>query len=96
LMHDIHGQSVEMTKKMIPILKAEGFSFVKVTDVPAIRSKLSIGEPVEQGCYSTSLSRNVTSGTCVKTATSKWFVCESGGWDAVASGGNAACKSIAR
>ena len=39
-MHDVHGKTVDMMKKILPTLKAEGFKFAKLTDVPSVKRAL--------------------------------------------------------
>lgn len=37
LMHDIHDKTVDMMKQILPTLIAEGYKFVRVSDVPSVR-----------------------------------------------------------
>jgi peptidoglycan/xylan/chitin deacetylase (PgdA/CDA1 family) len=97
LMHDIHSPTVDMVKQLVPVLKAEGFKFVKVSDVPSIKSKIDAGQPAPETCFSSTLRKNVAAGSCVQSARdSKWYVCEEEAWSAVPSSTAPACKSLPR
>ena len=37
LMHDVHGKTVDMMKQILPTLKAEGYKFAALTDVPSVK-----------------------------------------------------------
>ena len=37
LMHDVHNKSVDMMKQILPTLKAEGYKFAALTDVPSVK-----------------------------------------------------------
>jgi peptidoglycan-N-acetylglucosamine deacetylase len=41
LMHDVHNKTVDMVKYMVPILKKEGYKFIRVDEVPNIKVSLS-------------------------------------------------------
>jgi peptidoglycan/xylan/chitin deacetylase (PgdA/CDA1 family) len=97
LMHDIHSPSVDMVKKIVPVLKAEGYTFVALTAVPNIRAKIGSGAPVAGTCFSSTLARKVNDGACVQSVRdSKWYVCQGDDWNAVASSTDPACKKIER
>jgi hypothetical protein len=40
LIHDIHSQSVDMVKYIVPKLKAKGYRFARIDQVPAINAQL--------------------------------------------------------
>ena len=92
LMHDIHGKSVDMTKYILPKLIAEGYKFVKLEDVPAVKRALgSAGEP-DQGCQSATLGRSVAENVCVQARRDqKWYRCVDGEWAASAGAADAKC-----
>jgi peptidoglycan-N-acetylglucosamine deacetylase len=95
LMHDVHSPSVDMVKRIVPVLKAEGYSFVALTDVPNIKARLGVTGPTAGKCYSSTLSRDVADGSCVQAARdSKWYVCQGASWDPVASSTDQACKKV--
>jgi peptidoglycan-N-acetylglucosamine deacetylase len=97
LLHDIHSATVDMVKLIVPKLKAEGYSFVKVTDVPNIAAKITAGPQTPDTCFSSTLRKNVPEGSCVQSARdSKWYRCNDQSWVSVASGTDAACKSTPR
>jgi peptidoglycan/xylan/chitin deacetylase (PgdA/CDA1 family) len=97
LMHDIHGKSVDMTKYIIPKLKAEGFKFVKLEEVPSV--KRAIGTVSGGGavtspdqCQSSTLGRNVDENVCVQSRRDqKWYRCVDGEWAASAGAGDTKC-----
>lgn len=82
LMHDIHGPTVDMVKLIIPKLKAAGWSFASVLDVPSIKRTLASNTPGPEGsCSSATLGRRVPSMTCVQSrGDTKWHRCENGEW----------------
>ncbi len=41
LMHDVHGRTVDMMKQILPVLKAEGYAFVPLLDVPAVKRAIA-------------------------------------------------------
>jgi peptidoglycan-N-acetylglucosamine deacetylase len=92
LMHDIHGKSVDMTKYILPKLIAEGYTFVKLQDVPSIKRALaSAGEP-DDGCQSATLGRSVAENACVQARRdSKWYRCVDGEWISSAGAADAKC-----
>ena len=96
LMHDIHNKTIDMVKKVIvPTLKAEGYSFAKLTDVPAVkRSLASVDQPAPAAtaCSSATLGRNVEAGSCVQARSdSRWNVCANGEWNVVTGPADAKC-----
>ena len=46
LMHDVHDDTVDMVKYVLPKLKAEGYRFAALVDVPSVRRAIqsSAGE----------------------------------------------------
>ncbi len=93
LVHDIHGRTVDMTKYIVPKLVAEGFTFASLSDVPSIQAVEAAPRTGQKGneCFSGSLVRRVTEGTCVlSTHDAKWYRCRSGEW-ARSSATDAAC-----
>jgi peptidoglycan/xylan/chitin deacetylase (PgdA/CDA1 family) len=96
LMHDIHGKSVDMTKYLVPKLKAEGFKFVKLQDVPSVKRAIGaatggVAETPDQ-CQSATLGRNVDENVCVQSRRDqKWYRCVDGEWNASAGAGDTKC-----
>lgn len=43
LMHDIHGKTVDMIKQIVPVLKAEGYKFVGLDEVPSVKRAIIEG-----------------------------------------------------
>lgn len=95
LMHDIHGKTIELTKLLVPRLKAEGYRFARLDAVPAIASAIvaASAEPTEPvpgeeqtaSCRSATLGRTVAHNTCVQAAsTRKWNICKNGDWKVIA------------
>jgi hypothetical protein len=83
-----------MTKYLVPKLKAEGFKFVKLTDVPSIKRALGAAPPANaDDCQSATLGRSVSENVCVQSRSSqKWFRCVDGEWNASAGPTDALCK----
>jgi peptidoglycan/xylan/chitin deacetylase (PgdA/CDA1 family) len=79
LMHDVHGKTVDMMKQILPTLKAEGFKFAKLTDVPSVKRAiggLSIPPAADDSCSSSTLGRSVPENTCVQSRSNqRWFRC---------------------
>lgn len=83
LLHDIHGRTVEMTKLLVPKLRAEGFRFVGAMDVPSIRRAVTTPRvALTTGqCFSGTTEQNVENGACVEsTADGAVHRCENGEW----------------
>jgi hypothetical protein len=40
LLHDIHSKTVDMTKYIVPKLKAEGYKFIRVDSVPSVAQQI--------------------------------------------------------
>ncbi len=95
LMHDIHGKSVDMTKQIIPTLIAEGYKFVKLTDVPSVKRALGAASAETSGegaCSSATLGRSVPEDTCVQSrGDQKWYRCVDGDWAASAGAADTKC-----
>lgn len=95
LLHDIHGRTVDMTKWMIPKLRAEGYKFVPLETVPSVRRAIgAVSTPttpstpsqpgVISGCQSASLGRTVPNDACVQSISDRrWYRCASGEWASV-------------
>ena len=83
LVHDIHGRTVDMTKYIVPKLLAEGFTFAALSEVPSVQTILAAPRATQKAdeCFSGSLVRRVTIGTCVQsTHDAKWYRCATGDW----------------
>lgn len=98
LMHDTHGSTVDMTKALVPRLRARGFAFVPVTEAPSVKAAVVASGaklpewPRPSPCTSADLGREVAEGTCVQRRVERYFeVCERGAWRAVASASDPAC-----
>jgi peptidoglycan-N-acetylglucosamine deacetylase len=95
LLHDIHGNTVSMTKYIVPKLIEEGFVFVKLEDVPSVKraiQNVALGEPSEDGCSSATLGRTVAENVCVQSrGNRRWYRCADGEWTASAGASDAQC-----
>lgn len=81
LMHDIHNKSVDMTKYILPKLVAEGFKFVKLTDVPSIKRAMGAVPAANDSCASSTLGRSVAENVCVEARRDqKWYRCLDSEW----------------
>ncbi len=91
LMHDVHSQTIDMVKLIVPTLKAEGWKFVSVLDAPSIKRALAsnaAGPTANDACSSATLGRSVPETTCVQARSdTKWHRCQDAEWLA-ASGPN--------
>ena len=98
LMHDVHNKSVDMMKQILPTLKAEGYKFAALTDVPSVKRAIGAVSEVtagDQGCSSSTLGRTVPENACVQSRSDqKWHRCEDNEW--VASSGAADPKCTGR
>lgn len=49
LLHDLHGKTIDMVKRLVPMLKEEGYRFVRLDQVPNIGVKIreAGGAPVD-------------------------------------------------
>jgi peptidoglycan/xylan/chitin deacetylase (PgdA/CDA1 family) len=95
LFHDIHGKSVDMTKYIVPKLKAEGFKFVKLQDVPSVKRAIgALAAPsAPEQCMSSTLGKNVDEDVCVQSRRDqKWYRCVDGEWNASAGATDAKCS----
>jgi len=97
LMHDVHNKSVDMMKQILPTLKAEGYKFAALTDVPSVKRAIGAVSEVtagDDGCSSSTLGRSVPENACVQSRNDqKWHRCENKEW--VASTGAADPKCTA-
>ena len=96
LMHDIHNPTIDMVKTVIiPALKAEGWNFAKMTDVPSVKRSLAnvtAPPPAQNACSSATLGHSVDQGSCVQSrSTQNWSVCTGGDWKLVSGPTDAAC-----
>ncbi|MBX3231470.1 MAG: polysaccharide deacetylase family protein [Labilithrix sp.] len=97
LFHDIHGKTVDMMKQVVvPGLKAAGFKFARLQDVPSIKRAMGAagGPPAAANeCASATLGRNVKENVCVQSRTDeKWYRCVDGEW-ARSEAGDARCTA---
>ena len=94
LMHDIHGKSVDMTKYLVPKLKAEGWKFVKLTEVPSVKRAIGAASApaAAEQCASSTLGKNVDENVCVQSRRDqKWYRCVDGEWNASAGATDTKC-----
>lgn len=95
LMHDVHGKTIDMVKKIVPILKAEGFKFAPLLDVPSVKRAVgaaSAPSTSDDDCSSATLGRNVPELTCVQSRSDhKWHRCLSGEWTSATEPADAKC-----
>jgi peptidoglycan/xylan/chitin deacetylase (PgdA/CDA1 family) len=84
LMHDVHNKSVDMMKKILPTLKAEGYKFAALTDVPSVKraiGSVSAGTAGDDACSSSTLGRTVPENSCVQSRSDqKWHRCADKEW----------------
>lgn len=98
LLHDIHDRTVDMTKYIVPKLKAEGYRFVGLEAVPSVQRALAANatsEPVTDpdACASSTLGRHVPENACVQSRRDeKWYRCVDGEW-ALSAPGDSRCVS---
>ncbi len=67
----------------MPTLKAEGYRFASLSDVPAIKRSLEAGpdDPSQGGCTSATLGFRVPEGACVQSRKDELFYrCADGEW----------------
>lgn len=99
LMHDIHDKTVDMVKLIVPRLKAAGYKFAKVTDVPSVSRSIaavasSNGSTDETSCASATLGRRVPEKSCVQSRRDqKWNVCLDGEWAAASGPTDSRCAA---
>jgi peptidoglycan/xylan/chitin deacetylase (PgdA/CDA1 family) len=84
LMHDVHGQTIDMVKVIVPKLKAAGWKFATVEDVPSIKraiGNVTAGTSGDDACSSSTLGRTVPENSCVQSRNDqKWHRCENKEW----------------
>ena len=84
LMHDVHNKTVDMVKLIVPQLKAAGWKFAALPDVPSIKRALAGTSAATSGpnaCSSSSLGRSVPENACVQSRSDqKWHRCENAEW----------------
>ena len=95
LMHDIHSNTVDMVKLIVPKLKAEGWKFASAADAPAVKRALAsnaVGPAPDDSCSSATLGRSVPESTCVQARSDqKWHRCENAEWLAASGPDDAKC-----
>lgn len=95
LMHDVHGKTIDMMKKILPTLKAEGYKFQALDKVPSVKRALgaaSSGTVGDDGCSSSTLGRSVPENACVQSRSDqKWHRCADGDWVPASGANDAAC-----
>jgi peptidoglycan/xylan/chitin deacetylase (PgdA/CDA1 family) len=98
LMHDIHNKSVDMVKVMVPQLKAEGYKFVAIPEVPSIKRAIAnVGAvaPTDDSCSSSTLGKIVPENTCVQSsATKEWMRCANKEWVTTTGAADAKCAGV--
>lgn len=88
LLHDIHDQTVDMVKFIVPKLLEEGYRFAELTDVPSVKRALAASDEPEgvDQCSSATLGRPVDANVCVEArGDGKWYRCIEGEWYASSS-----------
>jgi peptidoglycan/xylan/chitin deacetylase (PgdA/CDA1 family) len=84
LMHDVHNKTVDMVKVILPKLKAEGWKFATLEDVPSIKratGAVSAANAAPDDCSSSTLGRSVPENSCVQSrGDQKWHRCENKEW----------------
>lgn len=97
LMHDVHNKSVDMMKQILPTLKAEGYKFAALTDVPSVKRALgaiSVVNAGDDGCPSSTLGRTVPENACVQSRSDqKWHRCEDKEWVAASGAADPKCTA---
>jgi peptidoglycan/xylan/chitin deacetylase (PgdA/CDA1 family) len=92
LMHDIHNQTTDMVKAILPKLKADGWKFATLDDVPSIKRAFDAVPPGPDDCSSSTLGTSVPVNTCVQSRSNqKWSVCQDAEWVVVPSSDDAKC-----
>lgn len=97
LMHDVHGKTVDMMKKILPTLKAEGYKFAPLDQVPSVKRALGAASETTAGtdsCSSSTLGRSVPENACVQSRSDqKWHRCADGDWVAASGANDPACTA---
>lgn len=97
LMHDVHGKTVDMMKKILPTLKAEGYKFVALDQVPSVKRALGAASETTvgaNGCSSSTLGRSVPENACVQSRSDqKWHRCSDGDWVSASGASDPACTA---
>lgn len=97
LMHDVHNRSVDMMKYILPTLKAEGYKFAALTDVPSVKRAIGAASAATAGegaCASSTLGRSVPENACVQSpADKKWHRCENAEWVDASGATDAKCTA---
>lgn len=97
LMHDVHNKTVDMMKKILPTLKAEGYKFAPLDQVPSVKRALGAASEATAGndsCSSSTLGRSVPENACVQSRSDqKWHRCADGDWVAASGASDPACTA---
>lgn len=96
LFHDVHGRTIDMVKKILPTLKAEGYKFVQVDEVPSVKRAIGAvaggGGQGDDGCSSATLGRVVAENTCVQSRSDqKWYRCVDKEWASITAPSDPKC-----
>lgn len=96
LFHDVHGKTVDMMKQVVvPGLKAAGFKFALLQDVPSIKRAMGAATqppPADDECSSATLGHSVKENVCVQSRTDqKWYRCVDGDWAASTGAADTRC-----
>ncbi len=95
LMHDIHSNTIDMVKQLVPQLKAQGWKFTTIPEVPSIKRALANVSAATAGpdaCSSSTLGKSVPANTCVQSRTDqKWHRCENKEWVDASGSADAKC-----
>ena len=95
LMHDVHSKTIDMVKMILPTLKAEGFKFAPLLDVPSVKRAIGAAAappPNDKDCASATLGRTVSENTCVQSRSNeKWYRCVGGEWAGATGASDAKC-----
>jgi hypothetical protein len=86
LMHDIHSNTIDMVKQIVPKLIAQGYKFAPLTNVPSVKRAIAGktgGAITNDGCESATLGRSVAENVCVQSSSDKkWYRCVDSEWAA--------------
>ena len=95
LTHDVHNKSVDMIMQILPKLKAEGWKFTTLEEVPSIKRALgsiSAGPGGARDCSSATLGHPVAETSCVQSRSDqKWHRCENKEWQDASGPTDAKC-----
>lgn len=98
LMHDAHSKTIDMVKVLVPKLKADGFTFAKLEDVPSVKRAIGAGGTggsADEPCYSATLGKTMPENACVQSRSNEvWYRCIDGEW--IRNGGPSDPKCISK